>query len=347
MILTQQIDHTEETVIKWPSFSIVIETENLDTDHQSLLNCLDSLKSQDFSIEKANDILLVSNTLSSHNSLKIFKEKYPFLSIIESDEFINYYDQKMFGTERITGDIIVFADSDCIYEPSWLQNLLIPFIQDVDIKIVAGATKTSAYNIYSVAIAIIMFSRYPRRTNLYPVVKYYPNNVAMLRSIFLDNKYSKRLPYHRLQIVLHSLDLLQRGYTIWKQPKARAVHAIPSTVDAFFWRFIMLGSDFMHYIRVIDKKEKEFLTKRNLKTHSNIFQSIYRRMKIRINNISALLLENPKNSLYLPFTVPIIFSSRILIITGLFISYFNPNYLFNKYKARKSSLKFKRSVNTS
>lgn len=335
-----QVDANNDTMRNWPSFSIIIETENLDTDHQLLQNCLDSLVSQDLSLEKAKDILLVSNTRSTKKILKKIQDKYLFLTIIESDNFLNYYDQKIFGTERITGDIIVFADSDCTYESSWLQNLLIPFTQHKNVQIVAGATKTPVYNFYSVAIAIIMFSRYPQQMNLYPVVKYYPNNVAMNRMLFLDIKYAKGLPFHRLQIVLHSLDLLKRGYTIWKQPTARAIHAVPATSKAFFWRFIMLGSDFIQYIRLInkDKKAKNFLRNRNLRTHDNIFQTLYNRVKIRVNNISVLLLKDSKNVLYLPFTIPIIFFSRMLIFTGLFLSYFKPNYLFRKYMARKSRL---------
>ena len=59
----------------------------------------------------------------------------------------------MLGLEWTTGEIIVYYDSDCIYEGDWLATLVGSF-DNGNIQIVCGETTTDGIGLYGTAIAL-------------------------------------------------------------------------------------------------------------------------------------------------------------------------------------------------
>ncbi len=51
---------------------------------------------------------------------------------------MGYYKAKMLGAQLVTGDVIVYCDSDCTYESNWLRTILATFSQGDNVQIVAG-----------------------------------------------------------------------------------------------------------------------------------------------------------------------------------------------------------------
>ena len=60
----------------------------------------------------------------------------------------------MLGASCTTGEIAVFCDSDCVYEPNWLRKMLMPFSQRPDIQVVSGETTTHIAGPYGLAMSL-------------------------------------------------------------------------------------------------------------------------------------------------------------------------------------------------
>jgi glycosyltransferase involved in cell wall biosynthesis len=151
----------------------------------------------------------------------------------------NYYAAKMVGAARATGEIVVFCDSDCVYTPNWLQDILTAFSQHADIRVVGGETTTPAENAYEIALSMTyIFPRYSPKESLYTDECYVANNVAFRRQFLLDNPIPIEVPTYRGNCRFHSQILRRQGVKIWKHPAARAKHAIPGELSFFFWRFL-------------------------------------------------------------------------------------------------------------
>ncbi|MBE9012266.1 glycosyltransferase family 2 protein, partial [Pseudanabaenaceae cyanobacterium LEGE 13415] len=228
------------------NFSIVLETENLaNADLNGLLRSLSSLASQDPSPTVANEVLLIESGDIPESLLSQLVAQYPWIKICSAPAGTEYYDSKMLGAKLATGDIIVYYDSDCIYESDWLRKILTPFTQSEEIQVVAGETTTSGVGIYGTAMALGYISpQYSGKTELTPGKSYFLNNVAFRRSFLLDHPIPTDLPLYRGNCAIHAHELVQFGTVIWQQPQARVLHAPPNGLSHFFWRFLLIGHDY-------------------------------------------------------------------------------------------------------
>ncbi|MDY7013106.1 MAG: glycosyltransferase, partial [Cyanobacteriota bacterium] len=212
---------------QFPSFSIVLETENLvNADLAGLSKSLASLASQDISPALANEVWLIESGDTPLELLNRLCQEYPWIKVYQAPLDTGYYKAKMLGAECSTGEIVVYFDSDCIYEPHWLRSLLLPFSQRSDIQAVAGETMTRGIGIYGTAMAIAyIFPPFSGQTALSQTDQYFLNNVAFRRDFLLEHPIPVDLTLYRGNCAIHARNLLESGCAIWKQPRARATHA--------------------------------------------------------------------------------------------------------------------------
>ncbi len=304
-----------------PSFSIVLETENLaSSDLQGLVRSLSCLAIQDLSPTRANEVLLIDSGDTPADLLAQLCEQYAWLKVVEAPAGTEYYPSKMLGAKLATGEIVVYYDSDCVYELDWLRTILLPFTQP-EIQIVAGETATRGVGVYGTAMAMTyIFPQFSGQQELTPTKQYFLNNVAFRRSFLLDHPIPTELPLYRGNCVIHAHQLREQGFTIWKQPRARTLHAPPNGLSHFFWRFLLIGHDY-YWQKQLLKSETDDPTMQGAQGKLLVFR----------DRISKLFANEPLHLLFFPLAIPVMIASALLIYAGYLITTRNPNYLLNTY----------------
>lgn len=317
-----------KTQSELPSFSIIIETENLSTaEIDGLFRCLKTLAEQDISPTLANEVLIVESGDVPAELIARIQSNYPWIQFRKIESDIGYYEAKMKGVALTTGEVIVLCDSDCTYEPIWLRNLLSPFANNPEIEVVAGETTTPAYGAYGIAIALTyIFPRFSRTEALAPASSYFCNNVAFRRSFLMQHPIPSELPIYRGNCTLHARNLSAQGYTIWRQPLSRATHAAPNGLVHFFWRFLLLGYDALAVERVNNSPEIKRQTVKPLQDLISCLSIDFNKFKELAKRFYTVFAEDIRRILYLPLALPIALAALVLYFTGLVIAYFRPNY---------------------
>lgn len=317
-----------KTQSELPSFSIIIETENLSTaEIDGLFRCLKTLAEQDISPTLANEVLIVESGDVPAELIARIQSNYPWIQFRKIESDIGYYEAKMKGVALTTGEVIVLCDSDCTYEPIWLRNLLSPFANNPEIEVVAGETTTPAYGAYGIAIALTyIFPRFSRTEALAPASSYFCNNVAFRRSFLMQHPIPSELPIYRGNCTLHARNLSAQGYTIWRQPLSRATHAAPNGLVHFFWRFLLLGYDALAVERVNNSPEIKRQTVKPLQDLISCLSIDFNKFKELAKRFYTVFAEDIRRLLYLPLALPIALAALVLYFTGLVIAYFRPNY---------------------
>jgi glycosyltransferase involved in cell wall biosynthesis len=348
----------------FPSFSIILETENLETsDIQGLVHAIAALADQTPSPDHANEVLLIDSGDTPIELLKQLQQTYPWLQIKHAPEGTEYYDSKMLGAQWATGEIIVYYDSDCIYDRHWLESLLISF-ENPEIQVVSGETTTNGVGIYGTAMALCyIFPQYSGRTNLFSVTQYFLNNVAFRRSFLLENPIPVGLPLYRGNCVIHARQLIEAGHIIWRQPQARSLHAPPNGLRHFVWRFLLIGHDLYWQKKLLatrsplaplvkggagvglgmgtgesPKNGSEVpLYKGDLGGSGPLGQSddpsIDHRSKLAIgfDRIAKMVQRDRRHALFLPLCLPVVLVAVLLIAIGYQITCRKPHYLLKRY----------------
>jgi glycosyltransferase involved in cell wall biosynthesis len=313
-----------------PSFSIILETENLaNADLEGLSRSLASLVNQDVSPSQANEVLLIDSGDAPSDLLKQLCDRYPWIKIHPAPPGTGYYKAKMLGAQIATGDIIVYCDSDCIYEPTWLRTILTTFTQGEHIQAVAGETTTRGVGPYGTAMALTyIFPQYTGETALTPSSQYFLNNVAFRRRFLLENPIPTELPLYRGNCVIHAHNLLKDGHTIWRQPKARATHAPPNGLSHFFWRFLLIGHDYYWQNRLLSRPNQE---PSNGEKYRDPLGGLHGKMHVFLERLQRMMKNEPRHLLYLPLSIPIAAISVLLIFAGNKITALKPDYLLKTY----------------
>ena len=246
-----------------PSFSLVIETANLSlADLDGLREGLASLAEQSLPLSSAREVLIADSGDVPTDVLQETLKPYPWARVMRLPEGTGYEELKMAGARAASGEVIVFADGDCQYERRWLESLLAPFA-DPAVAIVGGETQIDSAGGYGLGVAIASsFPARGRSAGLYASDRYHLNNIAFRRSVLERVPIPARKPCYRMSGI-HAAQLLAAGYTILRQPAARAVHASPNGASHYFWRFVLMGFDGVVVPRLIaeelpaDNKSRE------------------------------------------------------------------------------------------
>jgi hypothetical protein len=228
-----------------PSWSIVIETANLQTADQSdLITSLDSIASQDPSPAEANEVVILDSGEAEPELLKDLLARYPWARVEQIPEGTDYGDQKSLSAEFTTGEVVVFADSDCTYDKGCLASYLETFAQRSDVEIQAGETAILIRGPFTLAMALVyFFPRFSYEREVSPARGFYGNNVAFRRDVLARCPFPEGLPVYRGQNVIHSRLLREAGIGIWRQPGARSAHSPPVGLVAALRRFYLTGHD--------------------------------------------------------------------------------------------------------
>jgi glycosyltransferase involved in cell wall biosynthesis len=308
-----------------PSFSIILETENLaNADLDGLVDSLASLVNQNLSPIEAKEVLLIDSGDAPPDLLQQLCDRYSWITVHPAPPSTGYYKAKMLGAQLATGEIIVYADSDCIYEPHWLETLVSTFTQNENIQLVAGETTTRAKGAYGTAMALVyIFPQYSGKTELSQTHQYFLNNVAFRREFLLKHPIPVDLPLYRGNCVVHGEDLRRSGQVIWLNPNARATHAPPDGFSHFFWRFLLIGHDYYWQQQLIKRSDSG--------DRNAMATGFGEKLRIFRDRISRLFHNNPLHALYLPFAIPIILTAALLIYIGYWITRLKPDYLLKTY----------------
>lgn len=310
-----------------PSFSIVLETENLaNADLNGLSQSLASLAHQDVSPTHANEVWLIDSGDAPANLLVQLCEKYPWIKVHQVPLGTGYYKAKMLGAELSTGEIVVYFDSDCSYETNWLRAILTPFTQVDEIQLVAGETMTRGLGVYGTAMVLAyIFPPFSGEKSLTPTSQYFLNNVAFRREFLLKHPIPTELPLYRGNCAIHAHELYQQGYTMWRQPQARATHAPPSSLSHLFWRFLLIGHDYYW--------QNSLLAQANAAKgdYQDSMAGMKQKLQVFRDRIGKMLAYEPRHLFYLPFALPVALSAAALVAVGYVITSFKPNYLLKIY----------------
>lgn len=315
-----------------PSFSVVLETENLaNVPAEALSACLDRLARQDISPALANEVLLIQSGDVPASLLTRLRSRYPWLSICQSDAETEYYAAKMAGARRATGDVVVFCDADCQYGPEWLRHLLLPFIED-SVQVVAGETSLRVGGPYSLAVLLAWaFPPFSRRRNLYPSPTYQANNVAFRRQLLLRYPIPCGLPMYRGSGHLHAMQLRRLGVVIWKQPKARVTHPVPTHgAAAFFWRWLLYGHDQVVRERLALERSAASRRVRWRPALLALVGIVSSGTWKPLHRLPAVLRDDPKRLLVLPVALGIVWSMVTLALAGWVLGLLRPGRIVGR-----------------
>ncbi len=103
-----------------PLVSIIILNYNAG---ELLLNCVDSLKKSTYT----NLEILIIDNISSDNSQKKCKEKFPDIKLIQNNENLGYCGGNNVGINEAKGKFIVILNPDTIIEPNCIDELILAY----------------------------------------------------------------------------------------------------------------------------------------------------------------------------------------------------------------------------
>jgi glycosyltransferase involved in cell wall biosynthesis len=317
-----------------PTFSMILETENLESaDRAGLMAALGSILNQDLSPLSANEVILIDSGDVPDAMGRLIAEEFPWIKVHTAPDAIGYYGAKMLGAHLATGEVIVYCDSDCLYEPHWLRTLLQTFVGRPEVAIVAGETTTRGCGPYGTAMAITyIFPQYSGETAIAPTRQYYLNNVAFRRSVLLESPMPTDLPLYRGNCVIHARGLLDAGRTIWRQPQARALHAPPNGLRHFVWRFLLIGHDYYWQAQlrsngVAAKSSGAVLADGQVLAKTGNL-AIFR------SRLTRMLAHEPRHLWFLPLSLPVVLASAAFIAIGYWVTRLRFVNLLNGYADR-------------
>jgi glycosyltransferase involved in cell wall biosynthesis len=315
------------------TFSIVLETENLATaDLRGLTQAIDCLAAQTPPPTEANEVLIIDSGDIPETVKTQLLAQYPWLTFIAASEGTTYYQAKMLGAQIATGDLLLYYDSDCIYEPQWLETMLATFAQDPQIQVVAGETCTRGVGPYGTAMALAyIFPQYSEETKIFPCTHYYLNNVAFRRDFLLANPIPLDLPLYRGNCALHAKGIIARGGQIWRQPQARATHAPPNGLRHFYWRFLLIGHDLYWQKRLV-KEMKLQVSGLGQERRDPTERGLGNKLQVLDDRFGKLIRRDRKHLFWLPFCLPVIVVSTGLIALGYQITRRHPHRLLDRFE---------------
>jgi glycosyltransferase involved in cell wall biosynthesis len=297
-----------------PSYSVIIETANLSlADLAGLRVTVESLAGQSLPVQGAREVILADSGDVATDVLREVLVPHPWVRPMKLPEGTGYEELKMAGAQASTGDIVVFADGDCLYERGWLEALLAPF-SDPGVTIVGGETAIDSAGPYGLGVA--MAASFPARASspaMYESDRYHLNNVAFRRSVLLDVPIPSRQPCYRMS-GLHAARLLAGGHRIVRQPAALATHASPNGLSHFIWRFLLMGYDGVVVPRLIAAELPR--AERTRVQRKRTFGLIRFWAAQACRKIGAELRRKPSRVLELPLALPIFASAVVLQAAG-------------------------------
>jgi glycosyltransferase involved in cell wall biosynthesis len=321
-----------------PSFSIVVETENLGmAGLEDLKHSLDSLKNQTFPVEKSEGVFIISAGHVSEATLASLQAEYPWLKIHEEPRKLRYTQAKMLGAQLAKTEVVIFADSDVIYENTWLENILNVFLSAPGADVVAGDTCIKVYSIYRMAIQLAWMLNtdsgleFPK-----PAKNFYLNNFSIRRSVMLATPFFEGLPLYRSSLSEWIKQLKYHGYSIMRAPKALGYHAPPGSLVDWWYRMLILGAD------TVAKADFHFTPDGTVSEKfsplgrvRNLFLLVFFRLGKMFMRICLILRRRFAQLGYIILALPVAILSVLVMTLGGIVALFDRDLIFKNISRRE------------
>jgi len=322
------------------SFSIVIETENLGmAGMEDLRATLACLQNQTYSMNYAKEIIAIIGATVSSETIECIRHEYPWLTIHCAGRPLEYLESKVYGAGIATSDIIVFMDSDAIYEPIWLEQMLYGFISSPGAAVISSETRIKIHSIYTTAIQLAwMINAIKITPHPTPTTQFHLNNFAAKRSAILATPFFKELPIYRANNVEWKKQMQFLGYSAMRVPGNLSHHAPPGNFTDFWLRMLIMGAD------AVAKTDFTFGYGGTMQEKFSPLRRVARipvfigfKLYTMIKRTHALISENPKNTGYIIGAWPVAWVFIGIMTIGMIVTLFNRDYIFKKITAREQS----------
>jgi len=231
--------------------AMVIETNNLRGGGgglfaavQSLERLLCLLQTQTLPLTFLAEVIITHDGIAPEVCARL-QAKYPFqLKFVTIDQLNGYYSAKNLGFLAVSSKCryVVFADSDCIPTPPWLEQLLQPFMAEPDLAVVAGRT-TYQDSLFGAALSTIDFKYYPNPKYPNSTRNFYANNVVFQRDVFTKFAYPTLDKTYRGHCQVLGLALEQAGVEMRYVSRAHTIHRLPDTFKELLQLRWLRGQD--------------------------------------------------------------------------------------------------------
>jgi glycosyltransferase involved in cell wall biosynthesis len=308
-----------------PGFSIVMETENLETaGPQHLLDALESLARQTISPQRAREVVLVNSGRVEQSVVDAIHDRFPWVAIHASAEPLDYYAAKALGTELTSGEVVLFFDSDVRYDTMWLESMLDLFGSDPSVDVVAGETSLGVSGPYTLAVLLAWaFPPWSRRSRAYSTTSYAANNVAFRRRMLEAIPIPLATGLWRGNCTLHSHRLVRAGAKMLRSPQARALHpTLP--FREFYPR--LFGAGFNDAGAMILEQRGQGRSEWGARAYALLYVSARRCLRV-VARTATVVRSYPRWWAYLPLGWP-------LAISGLAASLFGTAAASVSWRAR-------------
>jgi Glycosyl transferase family 2 len=308
-----ELAQTAASCASRPSVSIVVETANLSTaELGNLSDCLGSLARQTHPIESVSEVVVIEAAGAASDAIRAACASFPWVTLRSVPPGTGYGDVKAFSGSHAEGEIIVLCDADCCYEPRWLEYMLEPFGTRADVQIVSGETTTPIEGPYGLGIALtFVFPRYSHEHDLTPALWYWANNVAVRRSFFEQIPLPSHLPLYRGQNVVHASLLRESQQTIWREPRARALHQLPLRSELIS-RYVLFGYDMVTLAKLVGDRRGRFY-RRGMEPGARPIGRAHH----FVQRARSVFAEDPRRLGYLPAALPVVVVCVASYIAGM------------------------------
>lgn len=276
----------------------------------ALRGCLDSIGTQ--GLENADAVMLLVSGQLSEKELHALDQQYSWLTLKIMPEGTSYALLKADSADLVESQILVMCDCDCQFQENWLYELLGPFRRGFEADLAAGETTTLITGPYSLAIALTyIFPRFSGENACKPSQVYWANNFAVRRELFIKLPVPDFTGLFRGQNIIHSQSVTKIGGHIWRTPRARAVHVLPSP-GYLTRRYYWLGRDCVNIARLSQDGSGG--------QYSGAFPPDVpgdgRLMKL-FRRTRLIARQQPAMLLWLPLAAPVVFGVMCAYLAGL------------------------------
>jgi glycosyltransferase involved in cell wall biosynthesis len=215
-----------------PEISIIVPVYN---GEKTIAKCLESLASQE---TKRNYEIIAVDDGSADDTKKIIK-KMKKVRLMEQ-KHKGPAAARNLGAKHAKGSILLFTDSDCIFDANWIKEMTKPF-RNKDIAGVQGRYKTRQKSIVARFSQLEIEERYERMSSRKYIDFIGSYSAGYRKDIFLSfNGFDESFPVASGEDPEFSFKLAEAGKRMVFNQEAVVYHSHPETISRYvkqkFWR---------------------------------------------------------------------------------------------------------------